>query len=63
MDLLVVLFYSMRYMAKISFCGRHSRSDIVTQSVRCYLAHALSYRDIEEMMQHCGINVDYIRYR
>jgi len=46
-------------MATISFGGRHFKQELILQSIRWYLAYALSYRDIEEMMQERGINVDH----
>jgi putative transposase len=46
-------------MATISFGGRHFKQELILQSVRWYLAYALSYRDIEEMMLERGINVDH----
>jgi len=38
-------------MTAISFKNRHFQKDMMVQSIRWYLAYALSYRDIEEMMQ------------
>lgn len=32
---------------------------MILQSVRCYLAYSLSYRDIEELMQERGFSVDH----
>ena len=46
-------------MAEISFSGRHFQHDMILQSVRWYLAYALSYRDIEEIMQERGFDVDH----
>jgi putative transposase len=46
-------------MARIFFSGRRFKQELILQSVRWYLAYALSCRDIEEMMQERGINVDY----
>lgn len=43
----------------ISFGGRHFKQKLILQSVRWYLAYALSYRDIEEMLQERGISVDH----
>jgi len=43
----------------ISFKWRHFQRDIILLVVRWYLAYALSYRDIEEMMQERGIAVDH----
>ena len=46
-------------MGAISFKGRHFQQDMILQSVRWYLAYALSYRDIEELMHERGFSVDH----
>ena len=46
-------------MPMISFKGRHFQHDMILQSMRWYLAYALSYRDIEEMMAERGFSVDH----
>ena len=46
-------------MPTISFKGRHLQRDMILQSMRWYLAYALSYRDIEEMMAERGFSVDH----
>ncbi len=46
-------------MTTISFKGRHFQRDMILQSVRWYLAYALSNRDIEEIMKERGFNVDH----
>ena len=46
-------------MTAISFDGRHFQSEMILQCVRWYLAFALSYRDIEEIMQERGFDVDH----
>jgi len=43
----------------ISFKGRQFEKDIILQCVRWYVAYALSYRDLEEMMKERGIPVDH----
>jgi len=43
----------------ISFKGRHHQQDIILQCVRWYVAHSLSYRDLEELMQERGYAVDH----
>ena len=43
----------------IRFNGRHYPKAIIFQAVRWYLAYALSYRDVEELMQERGIDVDH----
>jgi hypothetical protein len=42
-------------IAVISFKGRHFQSDMILQSIRRYLAYALSYRDMEEG----GVSIDH----
>ena len=42
-----------------SFKGRHFTREMILQSVRWYLAYALSYRDIEELMEERGFSVDH----
>jgi len=46
-------------MPTISFKGRHFQHDMILQSVRWYLAYALRYRDIEELMHERGFSVDH----
>ena len=46
-------------MAAISFKGRHFQQDMILKSVRWYLAYALGYLDIEELMQERGFAVDH----
>ena len=43
----------------INFKGRHFKKKIILQSVRWYLAYALSYRDIEELIAERGFSVDH----
>tara|TARA_R110002072_G_scaffold222478_4_gene379421 strand:- start:447 stop:1145 length:699 start_codon:yes stop_codon:yes gene_type:complete len=43
----------------ISFSGRHHPSVIILQCVRWYVSYALSYRNIEEMMQERGLHIDH----
>ena len=41
------------------FKGCHFPKDIVLQAVYWYLRYSLSYRDIEELMNERGVNVDH----
>src|SRR5215472_8128650 len=41
------------------FKWRHFQSEIILQCVRWYLRYTLSYRDLEEMMQERGLQVDH----
>ena len=43
----------------ISFKKRHFNKSVILMAVRWYVAYALSYRDIEEMMAERGIKVDH----
>jgi len=43
----------------INFHGRHFQKDMILQSIRWYLTYALSYRDIEELMEERGFSVDH----
>ena len=38
---------------------RHYESEIILLCVRWYLRYALSYRDLEEMMNERGLSVDH----
>lgn len=42
----------------ISFEGRHFKKTIILMTVHWYLAYALSYRNIEELMAERGLGVD-----
>ncbi len=46
-------------MDTISFKERHFQRGMILQSLRWYLAYALSYQDIEEMMVERGFSVDH----
>jgi hypothetical protein len=41
------------------FKWRHNQSEIILLWARWYLRYALSYRDLEEMMNECGLSVDH----
>jgi putative transposase len=43
----------------IDFKGKHFCKDIIMMAVRWYVAYALSYRDIEELMRERGVDVDH----
>lgn len=43
----------------INFKGRHFKKAIILMSVRWYVAYALSYRNIEELMAERGMKVDH----
>lgn len=43
----------------LSFKWRHFEKEIILMSIRWYVAYALSYRDIEELMLERGLSVDH----
>ena len=43
----------------MDFKGKHFKSDLILMSVRWYTSYSLSYRDIEEMMNERGVEVDH----
>lgn len=43
----------------ISFKGKHFLKDVILIAVRWYIAYALSYRDIEELMLERGLKIDH----
>ena len=43
----------------IEFKGSHFERDVILWGVRRYVAYPLSYRQIEEMMQERGVEVDH----
>jgi len=45
--------------SKDDFQGRHFETWLIMQAVAWYLRHPLSYRDLEEMLQERGFEVDH----
>ena len=43
----------------LSFKGRHFLESVILMTVRWYVAYALSYRDIEELMEERGVHMDH----
>ena len=43
----------------IKFKGRHFPKPVILMAVRWYVAYALSYRDIAELLAERGIKVNY----
>jgi putative transposase len=43
----------------LSFKGRHFPKAIILMAVRWYVAYALSYRDIEELLNERGVKLDH----
>jgi transposase-like protein len=46
-------------MMTIAFKGNHFERDVILWGVRWYVAYPLSYRQIEEMMEERGVEVDH----
>ena len=46
-------------MMAIKFKGSHFERDVILWGVRWYVAYPLSFRQIEEMMQERGVEVDH----
>jgi transposase, IS6 family len=42
-----------------AFKWRHYQAEIILLCVRWYLRYALSYRDLEKIMQERGLTVDH----
>ena len=43
----------------LSFKRRHFKQDMILMLVRWYVAYALSYRDIEELAEERGLEVNH----
>jgi putative transposase len=43
----------------VSFKGVHFVKDIILTCVRWYVAYPLSYRQVEELMEECGVELDH----
>jgi transposase-like protein len=43
----------------VSFKGAHFPSEVILPCVRWYVAHPLSYRHVEELMEERGVSVDH----
>jgi putative transposase len=46
-------------MSQLTFKGSHLPKCVILQAVFWYLRYSLSYRDIEELMEERGIEVDH----
>ena len=46
-------------MSQLTFKGSHFPKCVILQTVYWYLRYALSYRDIEELMEERGVEVDH----
>ena len=42
----------------ISFKGSHYPKDVILYAVFFYVRYAVSYRDLEEIMEERGVNID-----
>lgn len=43
----------------IDFKGSHFERDVILWGVRWYVPYPISYRQLEEMMEHRGVDVDH----
>src|ERR1700676_2165745 len=43
----------------IEFKGSHFERDVILWGMRCYVAYPISYRQLEEMMDERGVEVDH----
>ena len=43
----------------MDFSGRHYPKDLILQTVRWYLRYNLSYRDMEEILEERGVEIDH----
>ena len=43
------------------FSGRHYSEDLILQTVRWYLRYNLSYRDMVEILEERGVEIDYTK--
>jgi hypothetical protein len=50
---------SWRTSAMIDFKGSHFERDVILWGVRWYVAYPMSYRQLEEMMEERGVEVDH----
>jgi transposase-like protein len=48
-----------RRVAMIEFKGSHFERDVILWAVRWYVAYPISYRQLEEMMEEHGVEVDH----
>jgi len=53
------IHFDKEFANMISFKWRHFKKEIILMAVRWYLAYALSYRNIEELMLERGVEVDH----
>jgi hypothetical protein len=44
----------------IEFKGSHFERDVILWAVRWYVAYPISYRQLEEMMEEHGVEVDHL---
>jgi len=44
----------------IEFKGSHFERDVILWAVRWYVAYPISYRQLEEMMEEHGVEVDHV---
>jgi hypothetical protein len=49
----------MGWRTMIEFKGSHFEREVILWGVRWYVAYPISYRQLEEMMQERGVEVDH----
>ncbi len=43
----------------MDFSGRHYPTELILQTIRWYLRYSLSYRDLEEILEERGVEIDH----
>jgi transposase-like protein len=47
-------------VSRSAFAGFQFPAEVITVAVRWYLRYGLSYRDVEELLAECGVEVDHV---
>ena len=58
---LIVSHCSLAGSLVMDFSGRHYPKDLILQTVRWYLRYSLSYRDMEEILEEPGVEIDHTK--
>jgi putative transposase len=58
-DLVSYKFEFTGLFMRISFKGHHYSKDIILMGIRWYVGYSLSYREVEELMEERGVEVDH----
>ncbi len=43
----------------MGFSGRHFLANLILQIIRWYLRYSLSYRNLEKILEECGIEIHH----